>query len=286
MRIPSGFLGLILDVILFTILISIFSSTLGSFLDVSNIRVNAASQETSVVESAINNSDIIDKEPKLVSKGFDELPKDLFINNKSQGFIAICAAEGNCYIGNNGTLTFSESYGQHKDPANFVTNYGGCSQQTPEPGLIGDAACLARFKRHQPKSIRYLNQYFGDKDLSYTEKVLLLYNTMDLFNQASPVHAPRFVEEIDYLINTSSKSIDEETIAIARTNAFYISTFSRYKGNYATGLISICQRENRDGSSMGINNSGNRYNMEYWDCVYKDQLRRVKQIDRTVRLYK
>lgn len=281
--------GLIIDLLLFIIVLSTFSTTLSGFIKAesnsnysspNNEKEDKGYQEVDDPNEALNS---LPKESK--STGFNSLPNNLFLNNKSQGFIAICAAEGNCYIGEDGSLTLSPNYEEHEDPGNFATNNGGCSQQTPEPGLRGDPACLARFKRHQPKSKRLLNESFGDLNLTYTNKVLLLYNTMDMYNQASPIHAPRFVDEMKYLVDKGNE-IDSNTIAIARTNAFYISSYERYRGNYATGLIGICQRENRNGASDGINKSTNRYKMEYFTCVELDQVRRVKQIERTLRFYK
>lgn len=196
----------------------------------------------------------------------------LFDTPTSVGMVAIGVAEGNFrLVVKNNTLYVQQTstYFGHTDPGNLswgqvVTNYGPCSDQGRSGGNIAlaEQLCLERARGALPVQLVDLNA--AGFELNYELEAVL--NTADLYNQASPIHSRYFPQALAIARRGGLKGI--ESIAWARTASFYLNANNqldlRTGTNKATGLLGICIRE---GSAI-----------TEWDCVYKDQMRRVKAI--------
>jgi hypothetical protein len=183
--------------------------------------------------------------------------KALFADPKAPGAIAIGAAEGNYDSKGNRLRNW---YG-HSDPGDNRYNKGFCSIApgrgdhfsggTPEEA---DAACIRMLQGK-------LEKVFADFERAGAELTLeRAINSLDLYNQASPDVSKRFPKR---LVEFERKSSGVDLIADARTAAFY-----KGNRNTATGLLSICRRENRPVSD--------------WNCVRGDQMRRAVAIRKTL----
>lgn len=177
-------------------------------------------------------------------------PTTLFTDVKSVGTCAIGRAEG--------TYTKdckpSSLHKMHIDPGNFRRNSGWCSDQGRAGGDpdLADKMCLQRARARMPVHLTDLEAVgIAPTD---TEAVV---NTADLYNQAAPVHSRKLPQLLVEERQKHGKTV--EAIAHARTRSF------GEQGEAAGGLIGICRREGRLQST--------------YDCVYQDQLRRVKAID-------
>ncbi|MCP2728858.1 hypothetical protein [Limnofasciculus baicalensis] len=204
----------------------------------------------------------------------------LFSTPTSLGMVAIGVAEGNYrLVVSNGTLYVQSTplYFGHTDPGNLswgevVTNYGPCSDQGRSKGNIASAEqwCLQRAIAQLPTQLMDLNAAGIDPNTDL-EAVL---NTADLYNQASPIHSRYFPQALVMAKRGGMTGI--EALAWARTESFYLNTNGQMDlqngQNKATGLIGICARENRP--------------VTEWECVYGDQLRRVKAIDSVLDKYR
>ncbi len=204
----------------------------------------------------------------------------LFANATSLGMLAIGSAEGNYRVyAENETLYVQQmpAYFGHVDPGNLswgesVTNYGPCSDQGRSKGNIAQAEswCSARSRSQLPVHLQDLSA-MGINPNYDLEAVL---NTADLYNQASPIHSRRFPEALNIAYRGGLRGV--EAFAWARTASFYLNGSEQLdieRGrNVASGLLGICQRE--------------RINITQWDCVYRDQLRRVQAITEVVSHYR
>lgn len=204
----------------------------------------------------------------------------LFATPTSLGMLAIGSAEGNYRVyAKESTLYVQQTpaYFGHTDPGNLtwgekVTNYGPCSDQGRSQGNIAQAEawCVARSRSQLPTHLQDLAQVGIDPNISL-EAVL---NTADLYNQASPIHSRRFPEALAIAHRGGLSGV--EAYAWARTASFYLDENNKLNvergTNRATGLLGICQRH-----SPGITQ---------WDCVYRDQMRRVQEITEVVDHYR
>ncbi|MBE9125365.1 MULTISPECIES: hypothetical protein [unclassified Coleofasciculus] len=196
----------------------------------------------------------------------------LFATPTSLGMVAIGVAEGNYrLLVENGNLYVQQtaSYFGHTDPGNLswgdvVTNYGPCSDQGRSGGDITQAEqlCLQRSRSRLSTHLVDLNAVGIDPSAD----IEALLNAADLYNQAKPIHSRFFPKALAMARKGGLTGI--EAIAWARTASFYLNLNNEMdlQGglNQATGLIGICARENRP--------------ITEWDCVYSDQMRRVKAI--------
>ncbi len=208
------------------------------------------------------------------------LYSSLFTTPTSLGMVAIGAAEGNYrLVVSNGTLyvQYTQLYFGHTDPGNLswgevVTNYGPCSDQGRSKGNISVAEqwCLERSRSQLPRQLIDINAA-GINPNTDLEAVL---NAADLYNQASPIHSRYFPQALVMAKRRGMTGI--AALAWARTESFYLNTNGQMDlqngQNKATGLIGICARENRP--------------VTEWECVYGDQLRRVKAIDSVLDKYR
>jgi len=204
----------------------------------------------------------------------------LFAAPTSLGMVAIGVAEGNYrLLVKDGTLYVQQnpSYFGHTDPGNLswgdvVSNYGPCSDQGRSKGdiALAERICLERALNGLPTQLFDLHSAGIDPNLDL-EAVL---NTADLYNQASPIHSRYFPKALAIARNGGLKGI--EALAWARTASFYLNLNNELdvEGglNQATGLIGICARENRPTTE--------------WQCVYDDQMRRVKAIATVLEKYR
>ena len=204
----------------------------------------------------------------------------LFATPTSLGMVAIGVAEGNYQlVVKNGTLFVQQTplYFGHTDPGNLswgqtVTNYGPCSDQGRSGGNIAlaEQQCLARSRDALPTQLVDLTTagINPDQDLE------ALLNAADLYNQASPIHSRYFPQALMIARRGGLTGID--AIAWARTASFYLNANNQLDlqqgRNQATGLIGICARENRP--------------VTEWQCVYGDQMRRVKAIYSVLEKYR
>lgn len=204
----------------------------------------------------------------------------LFDTPTSLGMVAIGVAEGNYrLVTNNGTLFVQQTptYFGHTDPGNLswgqvVTNYGPCSDQGRSGGniAVAEQMCLERAKGALPTHLVDLNA--AGFELNYELEAVL--NTADLYNQASPIHSRYFPQALAIARRGGLKGI--EAIAWARTASFYLNSNNELDlqtgTNKASGLLGICIREGRP--------------ITEWQCVYNDQMRRVKAITNVVEKYR
>jgi hypothetical protein len=204
----------------------------------------------------------------------------LFAAPTSLGMVAIGVAEGNYrLLVKDGTLYVQQTpfYFGHTDPGNLswgdvVSNYGPCSDQGRSKGdiALAERICLERALNGLPTQLFDLNAAGIDPNLDL-EAVL---NTADLYNQASPIHSRYFPKALAIARNGGLKGI--EALAWARTASFYLNFNNEMDieggSNKATGLIGICARENRPTTE--------------WQCVYDDQMRRVKAIATVLEKYR
>ncbi len=204
----------------------------------------------------------------------------LFATPTSLGMVAIGVAEGNYkLVVKNGTLYVQQTplYFGHTDPGNLswgqaVTNYGPCSDQGRSGGNIAMAEqqCLQRSRYALPTQLVDLSTagINPDQDLE------ALLNAADLYNQASPIHSRYFPQALAIARRGGLAGI--EAIAWARTASFYLNANNQLDlqqgRNQATGLLGICARENRP--------------VTEWQCVYGDQMRRVKAIYSVLEKYR
>jgi hypothetical protein len=204
----------------------------------------------------------------------------LFATPTSLGMVAIGAAEGNYrLVVKNGVLYVQQTplYFGHTDPGNLswgavVTNFGPCSDQGRSGGNIAlaEQMCLERSRNALPVQLVDLNAV-GINPIGDIEALL---NTADLYNQASPIHSRFFPKALAIARRGGLSGI--EAIAWARTASFYLNSNNELdieKGtNQASGLLGICARENRP--------------VTEWQCVYGDQMRRVKEITNVLDKYR
>jgi D-alanyl-D-alanine dipeptidase len=180
----------------------------------------------------------------------------LFETPKSIGAIAIGHAEGNYDVDGNPQSAY---YG-HLDPGNGVKNQGFCSDQGRGGGDVAkaDRACLNYNKR----AIRDLSQRFKKAGVNPTAFEFLV--AVDFHNQAHPSLARGFPRK---LVELKEKYKDKgivEYVASVRAASFWVNG-----KNTATGLLRACRTRSNPPESE-------------WDCVYQDQLRRVRAIARAL----
>lgn len=204
----------------------------------------------------------------------------LFAAPTSIGMVAIGVAEGNYrLITKDGTLYVQQnpSYFGHTDPGNLswgdrVTNFGPCSDQGRSGGnlALAEQLCLERARYALPVQLVDLNVAGIDPNQDL-EAVL---NVADLYNQAKPIHSRYFPQALAIARRGGLAGI--EAIAWARTASFYLNTNNQMDiergSNQATGLLGICIREGRP--------------ITEWQCVYNDQMRRVKAITNALEKYR
>ena len=234
-----------------------------------------------------------DKKTSAKSKGTQKIPappfnlqkslmalSPLFATPTSLGMVAIGAAEGNYrLVVKNGVLYVQQTplYYGHTDPGNLswgavVTNFGPCSDQGRSGGnmALAEQMCLERALNALPVQLVDLNAA-GINPIGDIEALL---NTADLYNQASPIHSRFFPRALAIARRGGLRGI--EAIAWARTASFYLNSNNELdieKGiNQASGLLGICARENRP--------------VTEWQCVYGDQMRRVKEITTVLDKYR
>jgi hypothetical protein len=194
--------------------------------------------------------------------------------------VAIGVAEGNYQLIFKDSILYVQqtpNYFGHTDPGNLswgemVSNYGPCSDQGRSGGNIGlaEQMCLQRSLSQLPTNLADLNAAGINPNLNL-EAVL---NTADLYNQASPIHSRHFPKALAIAQRGGLRGV--EAFAWARTASFYLNLNNELdieQGlNQASGLIGICARENRP--------------ITEWQCVYNDQLRRVKAIASVLEKYR
>ena len=204
----------------------------------------------------------------------------LFATPTSLGMVAIGVAEGNYNLVVKDSILYVQqtaNYFGHTDPGNLswgqvVSNYGPCSDQGRSGGNISlaEQMCLQRSLSQLPTNLADLNAAGINPNLNL-EAVL---NTADLYNQASPIHSRKFPKAL--AIAKRGGLTGTEAYAWARTASFYLNLNNELdieQGlNQATGLIGICARESRP--------------VTEWQCVYSDQLRRVKAIASVLEKYR
>ncbi|HBB34972.1 MAG TPA: hypothetical protein DDZ80_19735 [Cyanobacteria bacterium UBA8803] len=204
----------------------------------------------------------------------------LFTAPTSLGMVAIGVAEGNYrLVFSNGTLyvQLTPHYFGHTDPGNLswgdrVTNYGPCSDQGRSGGTLAlaEKLCLERARSQLPTQLIDLNTAGIDPN-GDLEAVL---NAADLYNQAKSIHSRYFPKALALARQGGIKG--DEALAWARTASFYLNLNNEMDlqtgSNQATGLLGICAREN--------------YPITEWECVYRDQMRRVKAISSVLEKYK
>lgn len=204
----------------------------------------------------------------------------LFAAPTSLGMVAIGVAEGNyrLFIKNNRLyVQQTAAYFGHTDPGNLswgdmVTNYGPCSDQGRSKGNIGlaEQLCLERSRSQLPTHLVDLNGAGIDPE----QDLEALLNVADLYNQAMPIHSRHFPQALAIAKRGGLRGI--EALAWARTASFYLNVNNQLDletgSNKATGLLGICAREN--------------LTITEWDCVYKDQRRRVEAIASVVEKYR
>jgi len=196
--------------------------------------------------------------------------EELFRTRESIGALVIGHAEGNIDINGNPT----EAYYGHEDPGNKKMNWGWCSDQGKGGGTVegADKFCFEYTMRYLGKSRETMRENGFDLIRDFE----LLINTIDLRNQAAPAHYVRWLAEYRWLKENTTGMSQHELIAAARANSFVING-----RNTATGLHKFCT-----GPSDGKGHKGNRYNITYWGCVYRDQLRRSEAINRMLTKHK
>lgn len=201
-----------------------------------------------------------------------ELFQKLYEGPTSLGVVAVGVAEGTYRLMvSNGSLYVqpTRSYYGHVDPGNLswgarVTNYGPCSDQGRSGGNLAVAAqqCVQRLAGRLPTVLGD----FSQAGIDPSEDVEGLLNGVDLYNQASPIHSRLFPTALAIARKGGLSGL--EAYAWARTASFYLDDQRRLNlkdgTNRATGLIGICRRE---GSAH-----------TQWECVYRDQARRVGAI--------
>jgi hypothetical protein len=204
----------------------------------------------------------------------------LFDAPTSLGMLVIGVAEGTYrLVEKEGTLYAQQtlSYFGHTDPGNLswgeqVTNYGPCSDQGRSGGNIAlaEQLCLERSRGALPTHLVDLNSAGIDPN----QDLEAILNTADLYNQASPIHSRYFPKALAMARRGGLTGID--ALAWARTASFYLNTNKELDietgSNQATGLLGICARENRW--------------VTEWQCVYDDQMRRVKAIAKVLEKYR
>jgi hypothetical protein len=197
-----------------------------------------------------------------------------FASPNSIGAVAIGMAEGNYWLqiassptGQRVVVKTTRLYAGHVDPGNFVQNYGFCSDQGRSGGDLpkADQGCLERIRSKIPEAIADLRSA-GIDPIADPEA---LFNTLDLHNQGSPIHSRWFPRSLAKARAARNQGI--ETIAHARTAAFYQNGDPTTGHNLAIGLLGICRRENRRVSDFA--------------CVYGDQLRRAREISKAIRIF-
>lgn len=182
----------------------------------------------------------------------------LFASLDSPGVIAICAAEGNCKP--DGTKT--SIYRGHKDPGNGRWNMGFCSDQGRGGGNLqkADQACLERLQSREAR----IQQKFREAGLEPSQHLEAYVNALDLWNQASPSRSDVFPATYAKALSKGMKG--EQALVWARVESFREDDGSL--GGY--GLQAICRRDSRRTLSI-------------WDCIARDQRRRVRAIHQTLR---
>src|SRR5919202_732390 len=247
------------------------------------LKVSASQPPTPLIQQkplqkSGNNTKVPVRPFNLQQTLIDYLP--LFDTPTSLGMVTIAVAEGTYrLVEKDGTLYVQQTpaFFGHIDPGNLswgqkVTNYGPCSDQGRSRGNIAlaEQLCLERSRSALPTHLVDLNAAGIDPNQDL-EAVL---NTADLYNQASPIHSRYFPKALAMAQRGGLRGV--EALAWARTASFYLNTNNELdveKGsNQATGLIGICARENRW--------------ITEWQCVYDDQIRRVKAISKAVEKYR
>ena len=196
----------------------------------------------------------------------------LYQSPTSLGVVAVGLAEGNYTMsiqGGNLYVQPTGNYYGHTDPGNLswgerVTNYGPCSDQGRSRGniAVAERMCVERLRDRLPTLLVDLNAAGVDP---YADLPALL-NAADLYNQASPVHSRWFPHALAIAKRGGLYGI--QAYAWARTASFYLDENDRLNvergTNRAGGLLGICARDGRAATQ--------------WDCVYADQMRRVRAI--------
>ncbi|MGC9526939.1 MAG: hypothetical protein ACP5D7_15505 [Limnospira sp.] len=174
--------------------------------------------------------------------------KSLFLDLKSPGVIAVCAAEGNCETDG----TYTSLIEGHLDPATGLLNKGFCSNHG-RGGTLTDANkwCLRRL-RSQSFAI---DQEFKDAGINPEYHLEGFINAIDLWNQS-----PYFGEKFPQLYATALRQEQGGTEAIlwARVETF------KTEGHYEDTTLAhppICP-----------------YDMAAKSCIEADQSRRVNAI--------
>lgn len=196
----------------------------------------------------------------------------LYQGPTSLGVVAVGVAEGTYKLMvKEGSLYVqpTRAYYGHIDPGNLswgerVTNYGPCSDQGRSGGnlLLAAQQCVRRLADRLPT----LLGDFAQSGMDPREDLEGLLNGADLYNQASPIHSRVYPQALAIARKGGLSGL--EAYAWARTASFYLDDKKRLDlengTNRASGLIGICRRE-RSASTQ-------------WECVYRDQARRVGAI--------
>lgn len=195
------------------------------------------------------------------TSGYAGEAMSLFDDMDSLGVLAIGHAEGNFTVDGQKT----DLYLGHTDPGNFKRNQGFCSDQGRGKGNVdlADQKCLQR----AVNQLGRLNQSLKDVGIDPDKNLEVAINLSDLYNQASPWVSENFPRAYKAVIEAGYKGT--EAIAVARTAAFIregVAPTTDFKNSRpdASGLLGICQRENRG--------------LTPWQCVYQDQNRRANAI--------
>ncbi|MGD1937284.1 MAG: hypothetical protein ACFCA4_06995 [Cyanophyceae cyanobacterium] len=249
-------------------------------MDVNAVPPNAAfkDEEAFWLKGGSKGGGDASQKPELKPPALETLPipKELFgrlyQGPTSLGVVAVGVAEGTYRLMvRNGSLYVqpTRSYYGHVDPGNLswgarVVNYGPCSDQGRSGGDLAAAAdqCVQRLAGRLPTVL----SDFSQAGIDPREDLEGLLNGVDLYNQASPIHSRWFPKALAIARKGGLSGL--EAYAWARTASFYLDDEKRLDlrdgTNRATGLIGICRRE---GSAQ-----------TQWECVYRDQARRVGAI--------
>lgn len=185
--------------------------------------------------------------------------RKLFENPKSIGSIAVGHAEGNYDIDGNP----QGNYFRHIDPGNLVKNMGFCSDQGRGGGDIdrANAECIKYIVGSFPRLI----ETFQEAEIN--PSIFEFLAAADLYNQAAPRHSKLFAKKlVEVREKLKDKNLSEvELVANVRAATFWIDG-----KNTAKGLERACNARPNPPDSA-------------WDCVYGDQLRRVRAIARVLK---
>ena len=192
-----------------------------------------------------------------------------FADRRSLGAVAIGHAEGNL----SATGKIKSIYYGHRDPGNGVRNIGFCSLQKylwkdwDGDGEVSfpeaDRRCLELLRTQVPRTAQKLLD-FGYSAAAHPEITL---NCLDLYNQSRVAgrQCPQRYRQ------ARDRGLTGETAYTwARVESFRLLKGRRKGELSASGLFRICR------------NSPQRRHLSAWNCIARDQRRRVRAIRRVL----